>query len=218
MLPQPLDVPTAIRQRRAIKSFQATPLAPETITQLVELTVAAPSSYNLQDWQIILVQDPQQKAALAAAAHGQAQVSQAPVTFVFAADSQVWATHLPLVLQQAQALGAWPEATIAYFHNQVPQFQASLGPKAREYAVKDAMIAATHLALAAESLGLATCLMNGWDEQQVKQVIGAANNPTLAIAVLVAVGYPALARQYPGRLPLAQNVFLNHLGQPYPVD
>lgn len=51
-----LDVPTAILQRRAIKSFKTDAIAPELLKQLVELTVAAPSSWNLQDWRIVLVQ------------------------------------------------------------------------------------------------------------------------------------------------------------------
>jgi nitroreductase len=67
----PLDVPTAILQRRAIKTFKPDPITPDLLKQLVELTVAAPSSYNLQDWRIIVVQDDAQKAALSEAAWGQ---------------------------------------------------------------------------------------------------------------------------------------------------
>ncbi len=77
------------------------------------------------------------------------------------------------------------------------------------------MIAATHLVLAAESLGLSTCFMNGWVEDKVKQVIGAADDPNLAIAVLIPVGYAAESRKNPGRLPLAYNVFGDRLGNPY---
>jgi nitroreductase len=90
-----------------------------------------------------------------------------------------------------------------------------LGDKAREYAVKDAIIAATHLVLAAESLGLSTCFMNGWIEDKVKAIIGAGDDPDLAIAVLVPVGYAAEPRTDPGRLPLDFNVFVDRVDQPY---
>ncbi len=50
----PLDVPTAINQRRSIKTFTTDPIAPELLKTLVELTVAAPSSFNIQDWRIKL--------------------------------------------------------------------------------------------------------------------------------------------------------------------
>ncbi|MBI1240844.1 nitroreductase family protein [Umezakia ovalisporum] len=211
---QPLDVPTAIIQRRSIKTFKTDSLDPELLKELVELTVAAPSSFNIQDWQIVLVQDEAQKAALAAAAWNQKQIIQAPVTFVFAADPRAGEQDLTPVFEQAMATGAWNEGTVNYFKSAIPQFQAALGDKRREYAVKDAMIAATHLVLAAESLGLSTCFMNGWIEEQVKEVIG-ADDPDLAIAVLVPVGYPAEPRLNPGRLPLSHNVSVGKIGNPY---
>jgi nitroreductase len=211
----PLDVPEAIIQRRSIKSFKPDPIAPELLRQLVELTVAAPSSYNLQSWRIILVQEENQKAALAEAAWGQQQILQAPVSFVFAADASAGEKNLTPILEQGLATGAWNEGTVDYFRNVIPKFQVGLGEKRREYAIKDAMIAATQLVLAAESLGLSTCFMNGWAEDKVKAVIGAENEPELGIAVLVPVGYAAEPRKNPGRLPLSSNVYAEHLGNPY---
>jgi nitroreductase len=211
----PLDVPTAILQRRSIKTFKPDPISPDLIQRLVELTVAAPSSYNVQPWRIVLVQDAAQKQALAKAARGQAMVLQAPVTFVFAADTSAGEQDLSLVYAKGLETGAWSEKTVYYFKQAIPQHQQSLGDKRREYVVKDAMIAATHLVLAAESLGLATCFMNGWEEEEVKAVIGASDQPDLAIAVLVPVGYAAEPRLNPGRLPLSANVFVDRLGHPY---
>ncbi|MEH2116242.1 nitroreductase family protein [Nostoc sp.] len=212
---QALDVPSAIAQRRSIKTFKTDPIAPELLKQLVELTVAAPSSYNIQSWQIILVQDEAQKAALSAASWNQQQIVQAPVTFVFAADKAASETNLNPIIEQALATGAWNEGTANYFKTAIPQFQQGLGDKQREYAIKDAIIAATHLVLAAESLGLSTCFMNGWIEDQVKQVIGAGDNADLAIAVLVPVGYAAEPRLNPGRLPFSSNVSVDRIGNPY---
>ncbi|UKP00153.1 nitroreductase family protein [Nostoc sp. UHCC 0870] len=212
---QPLEVPKAIIQRRSIKAFKTDPIAPELLKQLVELTVAAPSSFNMQGWRIILVQDETQKAALSAASWNQKQIIQAPVTFVFAADPNAGEGDLSLVYEKALQTGAWNEGTVNYFKNAIPQFQAGLGDKRREYAIKDAIIAATHLVLAAESLGLSTCFMNGWIEEQVKAVIGATDEPDLAIAVLVPVGYAAEPRLDPGRLPLSYNVFVDKIDNPY---
>ncbi len=212
---QPLDVPSAIAQRRSIKTFKTDPITPELLKQLVELTVAAPSSFNMQGWQIIIVQDEAQKAALSAASWNQQQIVQAPVTFVFAADPNAGEQDLTPILERGLETGAWNEGTVNYFKTAIPQFQAGLGDKRREYAIKDAIIAATHLVLAAESLGLSTCFMNGWIEDQVKQVIGAGDNPDLAIAVLVPVGYAAEPRLNPGRLPFSSNVSVDKIGNPY---
>ncbi len=197
---KPLDVPNAILQRRSIKSFKPEPISSELLNQLVELTIAAPSSYNVQSWRIILVQDEAQKAALCAASWNQKQIIEAPCTFVFAADAMAAEKDLTPMLEQGLATGAFNEATVNYFKTAVPQFQVVLGDKRREYAIKDAMIAATHMVLAAESLGLSTCFMNGWMEDKVKEVIGASEDPDLAIAVLVPVGYAAAPRKNPGRV------------------
>jgi nitroreductase len=197
-----------------MKSFKSDPISPELLKRLVELTVSAPSSWNLQDWRITIVQDAAQKALLSEAAWGQKQIVQAPVTFVFAADTSLEKDLTP-IHQQALQNGALTEDVVTYLKDAIPKFQAGLGERRREYAIKDATIAATHLVLAAESFGLSTCFMNGWSEEKVKAAIGAADNPDLAIAVLIPVGYGAEQRINPGRLPLSSNVFVDKIGNPY---
>ncbi len=208
----PLSVPDAIRQRRSIKTFTSEPIAAELMQELIELTLAAPSSYNLQQWRIVIVQDAAQKEALCAACYHQKQIVQAAATFVFATAPRAWEDDLETVITVAVGQGAWPEATGDLFREMVPQFQNGLGEKEREYAIKDAMIAATHLTLAAESLGLSTCMMNGWVESKVKEVIGAGDD--LAIALVIPVGYAAEPRVNPGRLPVGHMVFGDRVGQP----
>jgi nitroreductase len=211
----PLDVPSAILQRRSIKNFKPDPIEPALLRQLVELTIAAPSSFNLQDWRIVVVQDPAQRAALAAACWNQPQVAQAPVNFVFAADIKAGEKDLTPILNKGLETGAWNEKTVEYFRKSIPEFSVGLEDKAREYAIKDAMIAATHAMLAAESFGLSTCMLNGWLEDKVKAVIGAENDPNLAIALVLPIGYAAEPRKNPGRMPFEFNVSLDRLNNPY---
>src|SRR5277367_6708747 len=86
----PLSVPEAIHHRRTTKRFKPDLIPEATLMELIALTLAAPSSYNLQPWRIVLIDDPAQKEALAKASWNQAQVTTAPVTFVFAADIRGW--------------------------------------------------------------------------------------------------------------------------------
>jgi nitroreductase len=211
----PLDVPTAILQRRSIKNFKPDPIDPALLRQLLELTVAAPSSFNIQDWRIIVVQSPEQIAALGAACFNQPQILQAPVNLVFAADIKAGERDLTPILEQGLQTGAWNEGTVGYFKKAIPDFSVALGDKAREYAIKDAIIAATHAMLAAESLGLSTCMMNGWSEDKVKAVIGAENDPDIAIALVLPIGYAAEPRKNPGRMPFEFNVSLDRIDRPY---
>lgn len=207
----PLSVPEAIRVRRTTKKFKPDPIPEATLKELITLTLAAPSSYNLQPWRIVVVDDPAQKAALAKASLNQAQVATSPVTFVFAVSIRGWEKTLEHTIAKATELGAWNEKTCGYFRGSIPGFQEGLAEKQREYAIKDAMIAATHCALAAESLGLNSCFMNGWLEESVKEIIGAKDDPDIAIALLLPVGYGEVAYPFAGRLPEEQTLFRNRL-------
>jgi nitroreductase len=211
MSAQPLSVPDAIRVRRTTKKFKPDPIPDATLQELIALTLAAPSSYNMQQWRLVVVDDAKQKAALTKAAYNQPNVATAPVTFVFAASIRGWEKTLPHTIKTALELGAWTQKTADYFAKAIPGFQYGLAEKEREYAIKDAMIAATHCALAAESLGLNSCLMNGWKEDAVKEVIGVKDDPDIVIALLLPIGYGEAAYVYAGRLPEEHTVFRNRI-------
>jgi nitroreductase len=213
---RPLSVPDAIRRRRSVRSFRPDPISPDLLRELLELTVAAPSSWNLQPWQIVVVKDEAQRVALQRFSYGQRQVGEAPVTLVFAVSNDLWRRNIEPMVAQAETQGAWSAEYCAGVRVRAPQQQENLERRGqmREFNIRDAMVAATQAMLAAESLGLATCMMSGWQEEMVKEVIGAGGNEDIGIAVLLDIGYPAETPVSPGRL--AHNVFLERLGMPYP--
>ena len=51
----------AIRERRASQSFDGEPMPPDDLRKILEAGLQAPSSYNLQPWRFIVVQQPEQK-------------------------------------------------------------------------------------------------------------------------------------------------------------
>lgn len=210
-----LTVLAAIEKRRSTKHFKPDPIPDTVLNALVDAAAEAPSSYNLQPWRVVLVQSEEKKRELAAAAWGQAQILEAPVTFVFAASLESWKTQMRQVVDTAQAVGAWGTKMVAAIEGAAQGFHKELGGRLREYTVKDSMIAATHLALAAESLGLASCFMNGWIEEDVKRTIGAKDNPDIAIALLLPVGYARETAQHPGRLARKKLFFVDSFENPY---
>ena len=134
--------------------------------------------------------------------------------FALGAASWLWHHHgIPWSLGSGDA---WEYAEMARV--QAPRAQEGLGARLREYNTKDALIAATHLALAAESLGLGSSFMNGYSEQKVKAVIGAADNDDIGVVLVMAVGRPRERGGDPGRLPLARTVFEETLAQPFRGD
>jgi len=161
-----------------------------------------------------MIRSMAQKEALTAAAWGQKQILEAPVTFVFAVSIRGWETHMGEILKTGVSSGAWPQKFADWIGENAPGFQKGLADKEREYAIKDAMIMATTLALAAQSKGYSTCYINGWDETKVKEIIGAEGDKNIAIALVLPVGLPNSEAKHPGRLPSAKTIFTDRLPSP----
>ncbi|UGY92680.1 nitroreductase family protein [Streptomyces gobiensis] len=213
----PLTVPQAIRARRSIRHYLPDPIPVERLTELLDLTLEAPSSWNVQARSVVVVSDQEGRDGLAWATGGQPHPQEAPVTLVFVASSQTWREDLSDVYEQARKNGAWNEQFIAGFSQASLDFHRDLEERGllREYAIKDAVIAATYAMVTAASMGLATSPMNGWDECKVKKVIGIEDRDDLHIAMLLPVGKAAEERRHPGRRPLAQNAFDGRYGRGY---
>lgn len=216
MVNAPADVVAeVIRSRRSIRHYLSDPVPPDQLRELLDLALEAPSSWNFQDRSIVVVSGPDGREGLTRATGGQPQPQEAPVMLVFVAESESWREAQDDIYERARSNGAWNKEFIAMFADKAPTFQLGLAERGllREYAVKDAMIAATYVMLAATSMGLATSPMNGWDEDEVKKVIGIDGRDDLAIALLLAVGRPAEQRRHPGRRPRERNVFYQRYGQ-----
>ncbi|MGV9317775.1 nitroreductase family protein [Streptomyces sp. NPDC003660] len=190
-----------IRARRSIRHYRPDPVAADLVHELVELALEAPSSFNLQARSVVIVSDEQGRKALTEATGGQPQPQEAPVMLVFVAESGAWREDRGDVWETAERLGAWSGRFATASPEDARQFHEDLRGRGleREYAVKDAMIAASFLMIAAEAAGLATGPMNGWDEAEVKRAIGVADREDLHIALLMPLGHPAETRRHPGR-------------------
>jgi nitroreductase len=209
-----LPLADTIRARRSIRRFRPDPLPDALLDELLDLAVEAPSSWNFQSRSVVAVTSPEGREALVRATGGQEQPRRAPVTLVFVAECDAWRHHLPDVCATALRRGAWSEEFAEMTATGGAGFQHDLAARGllREYAVKDAMIAASFAMLAAADAGLASSPMNGWDEDEVKKVIGADHRDDLAIALLLSVGFPAETRAHPGRRPRDLHVFAETYG------
>jgi len=211
MIKSELTVADSIRARRSMKSFKSDPIPEATLQELLSLMQDAPSSWNFQPTRVVMIRSMVQKEALAAAAWGQKQILEAPVTFVFAVSIRGWEKNMSEILKSGVSSGAWPQKFADWIGENAPGFQKGLGDKEREYAIKDAIIMATTLALAAQSKGYSNCYINGWDEAKVKEIIGAEGDKDIAIALLLPIGLPNSQPKHPGRLPSAKTIFTDRI-------
>jgi len=81
-----LDVLSAIRERRSIRSFLDKEVTESEIRKIIECGTLAPSAGNLQPWEFVVVRDKRRKGALAQAAYDQDFIAEAPVVIVVLAN------------------------------------------------------------------------------------------------------------------------------------
>ncbi|HID94798.1 MAG TPA: nitroreductase [Candidatus Latescibacteria bacterium] len=77
-----MDVMTAIRTRRSIRSYQDRPIEEEKLDAVLEAGRLAPSASNRQEWRFVVVKDEATRQRLARAANNQNFVGEAPVIIV----------------------------------------------------------------------------------------------------------------------------------------
>ncbi|MEV0293359.1 nitroreductase family protein [Nocardia sp. NPDC050710] len=204
---QILSVPAAIRARRTVRHYRPDPVPTELLDELLDLAVQAPTAWNMQDRSIVVVTGESGRRELSAAAHGQPQPAEAPVVLIFVAETAAWEAPNTDIAELAGRRGAWNPEFTAMFESRAEFHELRERGLLRENSVKNAMIAATYVMLAATSLGLASAPMNGWDPDLVKKAIGIDDRPDLAIAVLVTIGYSDATPPHPGRRDRARNIF-----------
>jgi len=214
-----LTVPAAVLARRTVRHYRKEPVAQDLLDHLIELTLQAPSSWNLQDRHVVIVRDRANLAALVKATGGQPQPREAPVVVVFVAELDAHKRDRSNIIDQAVQNQAWSAEFAASFYAASQEFQNGLERRGalREYAIKDAMIAASFFMLLAASYGLATSPMNGWEEAMVKQAVGIEDRDDLAIALLVSLGHADHPQNNPGRQPLAMNAHHERFGESFTI-
>ena len=74
-----MDVYEAIRTRRSVRAYRPDPIPEDVLERILDAGRMAPSAANKQSWKFVVVRDADLRSRLAAAAHNQSFVGQAPV-------------------------------------------------------------------------------------------------------------------------------------------
>jgi len=84
-----MDVITAIKTRRSIRTFIDKPIEKEKITELLKLAMCAPSTGNQQPWHFIVIDDPKIKNDIANIHPYAKMINQAPIGIVVLGDTSL---------------------------------------------------------------------------------------------------------------------------------
>ena len=215
-----------IRTRRATRHLLPDPVPDPLLHRLIELARWAPSGYNLQPTNFVLVTDQALKNSLHAAFLNQRQVLEAPALLIFTGDLNASRRHFEPMLKLDLEAGASTDAYATMLRRIVPLafsrgpaglgwlWKATLLPLVRcfrpipvmpavdrrYWTGKQVMLVAMTFMLAAEAAGLATSPMEGFDEGRVRRALNIPRSHIIPIAI--AVGYAAPGSRLKTRLPL----------------
>lgn len=180
-----LSVREAAEQRRSIRSFEQQPIPHADVDAILDVVRRAPSAFNVQPWRFVVVETPELKQRLAAAAYNQRQVLSAPAVVVLYTDMAGTLDAVDEVLHpgmpDAQRTDA-RESLLAAFGSQSEAEREA-------WAAGQGHIALGYLLLAAEAHGYQTSPMGGFDPEAVKTLLGLPAN--VRVPALVAIGHGA---------------------------
>lgn len=193
-----MDTLDAIYQRRAVKHFDPDHTMPEAdLAKLLDAAVQSPTSFNMQNWRIVVLRDPELRAQCKAAAMGQAQVSDASVLLLLTADLKAWAKSPERYWRNA------PKPIAELLVNWMGPFYDGKEQLQRDEAMRSCGIVGQTLMLAAKAMGYDTCPMIGFDSEQVAELIRLPEDHVIGMMVVVGKATkPALPK--PGQLPIEE--------------
>jgi nitroreductase len=185
--------------RYASRTYTNRKIDDESIELIKEMVRNSPSAVNVQPWKIKVLNDGEIKGKLAPYVFGgQTQVPSCSHLMVLCANTD-WESHIEAnidFMKQAQV----PEQNIKYYQMAVDGMfgRISADEKLAE-AEKNVYIAAASAVFGAKSLGIDSCIIQGFDVDEISNILDLPSNITPTL--LVTLGYAADSPIPKSRLP-----------------
>jgi len=162
----------------------------ELVKEVIELAAKAPSSFNLQPWNLILLKEKKEKETLKALAWDQPKVTEAPVVLIVLADKDGWQEGHQTVEKNWQEMlksGSMQAEQRDWFLNAAKSLYNWSPEASLAFAAKNTGFFAMSLMYAATSLGLESHPMDGFDHEGVRKAFNIPDN--YWVPLLLAIGY-----------------------------
>ena len=187
----------SLNWRYATKSFDAMRKIPaDTWDAIEESLVLTPSSFGLQPWKFLVIQDPGVRANLLPESWKQSQVTDASHLVVLTARTDLDANDIDVwIARMSEQQGGPPEA-LAPLKGMIQGFAQSMTHEARHaWNVRQVYIALGQLMSNAALLGIDACPMEGISTAGYDQVLGLQGSGYTTV-VACALGYRSADDKY----------------------
>lgn len=184
----PAEILSALNWRYATKVFDSTKKIPaETWAALEESLILTPSSYGLQPWKFIIVQDPELRERLVAHAWRQRQVADCSHLVVMAVKKAYNMDDADQFLSRMVEVRGGSAESLAGFRKMINGTYEQ-GYMTMEWAKMQAYIALGQFMMNCALLGIDTCPMEGFVPAKFDEELGLAEKG-YTTAVLCPAGY-----------------------------
>jgi len=177
-------------ERRSHRYYTEGRVIPKgTLQELFRLTSLAPSAYNLQPWEFLLLQEPTSKQKLHDNGCPQPQVLTSSAMLIVLGNKEPLA-HGDEVLRGFVEKGYFDEHTAQGMKANIGKTAAAMDAlERRVWTMRSCVLACQQLMLAATALGIDTGAMEGFDEKQVRAAFKIPDE--FEIVMLISMGYRA---------------------------
>jgi nitroreductase len=194
----PQQLLAALNWRYATKVFDATRKIPaETWHALEQSLVLTPTSYGLQPYKFLVVQDAAKRAALLPNSWGQKQVVDCSHFVVFLARTDMNEADVDKLISRISTVrGVAPESV--KFYKDMMMGDVVNGPRgkaAHEWAARQSYIALGNFMTCCAALGVDACPMEGINPPEYDKILGLEGSGYKTV-VACAAGYRAAGDKY----------------------
>lgn len=176
-----MKVTEALEHRRAVKHYDAShEMSEEDFTALMDTVLKSPSSFNIQHWRIVDVQDKEMRQKIREAAWDQAQITEASKLLVLCADIKAWEKEPEQYWRDA------PEEVQNMIVPMIKEFYDGREWIQRDEALRSVGILSQSLMLSAVEMGYDTCPMIGFDQDAVSEIVNLPDDHL--IGMIMAIG------------------------------
>lgn len=176
--------------RYATKKFDATKkISSADLNTLKEAVRLSASSYGLQPYKVIVVENPEIREQLKAAAYGQTQITDSSQLFIFANDLNAGAESVDAYIKNISETRGVPADALAGFADMMKGTIANLSQEAKNiWTAKQTYIALGTLLSAASELKIDATPMEGFNAAAFNEILG-LDKLGLNASVIATVGY-----------------------------
>jgi nitroreductase len=188
----------ALQWRYATKVFDATKKIPADVwAALEQALVLTPTSYGLQPYQFLVVQDAAKRAALLPHSWNQKQVVDCSHFVVFTARTEMKEVDVNKLIARISSVRGVPAESMTPYWNMMigDVVNGPRGKAAHEWAARQSYIALGNLMTAAAVLGVDGCPMEGLNPVEYDKILKLEGSGYKTVVAL-ALGYRAAGDKY----------------------